>query len=175
MAASFFFVSGRSLPMGVLLLLTVLIFPSGIARAQERTEACVKEVLQTVVHASGSSLSELLRDISDEKERTQMIRKFVKPVRFLPDRTGYLYVYTLEGVVIGHGGMPDLEGKSLIDHQDARGFYDVRMAIATAKKGGGFFEHYWQKPGQGGEFRKLTYVEVLEGTGCFIGSGAYVP
>ncbi len=175
MAGAFFSACGRILPVCVLFLLAALIFPSGIARAQERTEQCVKEVLQAVVHTSGSCLSELLRDISDEKERIQLIRKFVKPIQFLPDRTGYLYVYTLEGVVIGHGGMPELEGKNLIEHRDTRGFYDVRMAITTAKKGGGFFEHYWRKPGQSGEFRKLTYVEVLDGTGCFIGSGAYVP
>jgi len=175
MAGSFFSACGRILPVCVFFLLAALIFPHGATCAEERTEACVKEVLQTVVYASGSCLSELLRDISDEKERIQLIRKFVKPVRFLPDRTGYLYVYTLEGLVIGHGGMPELEGKNLIEHRDARGFYDVRMAIATAKKGGGFFEHYWRKPGQSDEFRKLTYVEVLDGTGCFIGSGAYVP
>lgn len=143
--------------------------------AAEQNTACTKEILQTVIHASGLSLVELLKSVADETGKKNMIRTFVKAVRFFPDDSGYIYVYTLDGVVVGHGGMPDLEGKNLIDHRDARGFYDVRMAIATAKKGGGFFEHYWPRPGGKGEFRKLTYVEVISGTNYFIGAGAYVP
>ncbi len=143
--------------------------------AAEPNNACTKEILHTVIHASGLSLGELLKSAAGETEKRDLIRRFVKAVRFFPDDSGYVYVYTLDGVVIGHGGMPDLEGKNLVDHRDARGFYDVRMAIATAKKGGGFFEHYWPKPGGKGEFRKLTYVEVIAGTNYFIGAGAYVP
>ncbi|MBN1664516.1 MAG: cache domain-containing protein [Deltaproteobacteria bacterium] len=156
----------------VLMALLLSACPSATA---ESSGTCAREVLKAVVHSSGLSLSELLKSVPDENERTDLIRRFVRPVRFFPDGSGYIYVYTLDGVVVGHGGMQNLEGNNLIDHQDARGFYDVRKAIATAKQGGGFFEHYWQKPGQKGEFRKVTYVEPLSGTRCFIGAGAYVP
>ncbi|MDD3248998.1 MAG: C50 carotenoid epsilon cyclase [Smithella sp.] len=161
----------------VLLLVPVALFilagNQGLAAGQN--SACTKEILHAVIHTSGLSLGELLKGVADETGKKDMIRTFVKAVRFFPDDSGYIYVYTLDGVVVGHGGMPGLEGKNLIDHRDARGFYDVRMAIATAKKGGGFFEHYWPRPGGGGEFRKLTYVEMIAGTNYFIGAGAYVP
>lgn len=168
--------AGKSVkPVFLLIMIAAMIFSVNLGLAAEQTGTCTKEILQTVIHASGLSLSELLKSAPDEPERTRLIRKFVKAIRFFPDNSGYIYVYTLDGVVVGHGGMPGLEGTNLIDHKDAKGFYDVRMAITTAKKGGGFFEHYWRKPGERGEFRKLTYVEVIAGTNYFIGAGAYVP
>ncbi|MEE9912761.1 MAG: cache domain-containing protein [Deltaproteobacteria bacterium] len=151
------------------------ILPAGHARAAENAGTCPREVLQAVVHVSGASLSGLLQQIPDERERAEVVRKFVRPVRFFPDNSGYIYVYTMDGLVVGHGGMPNLEGTNLIDHRDAKGGYDVRMAIRTAKAGGGFFEHYWQKPGLAGEFKKITYVETVAGTRYFIGAGAYIP
>ena len=157
------------------MIIVAMILPTGTGFAAENTGKCAKEVLQAVVSSSGSSLSELIKNIPGEKERIELVRKFVKPIRFFPDKSGYIYVYTLDGVVVGHGGMPNLEGTNLIDHRDAKGAYDVKMAIDTAKKGGGFFEHYWQKPGRKGEFKKFTYVEVVAGTNYFIGAGAYVP
>lgn len=147
----------------------------GAVLAGENAGACARKVLQAVVHASGASLGEVLESIPDEKERTELIQRFVQPVRFFQDESGYIYVYTLEGLVVGHGGMKSLEGKNLIDHRDARGTYDVRMAIETARKGGGFFEHYWQKPGKKGEFKKITYIEPIPGTEYFIGAGVYIP
>ena len=168
--------AGKPFKKVFLLIPVVLLFLAGNhGFAAEQNSACTEEILHTVIHASGLSLGELLKSVADETGKKDMIRTFVKAVRFFPDDSGYIYVYTLDGVVIGHGGMPDLEGKNLIDHRDARGFYDVRMAIAIAKKGGGFFEHYWPRPGGTGEFKKLTYVEVIAGTNYFIGAGAYVP
>lgn len=168
--------AGKPLKKVILLISLVLLFLAvNQGLAAEKTGACTKEILHTVIHASGLSLGELLKSAADETGKKDLIRRFVKAVRFFPDNSGYIYVYTLDGVVIGHGGMPDLEGKNLIDHRDARGFYDVRMAIVTAKKGGGFFEHYWPRPGGQGEFKKLTYVEAISGTNYFIGAGAYVP
>lgn len=168
----------KSRPLKALFLfmiLVALVLPVSHVFGAEKTDRCTKEVLRAVVSSSGASLSELLKNITGEKERTELIRKFVKPIRFFPDKSGYIYVYTLDGVVVGHGGMPDLEGKDLINHRDAKGFYDVRMAIDTAIKGGGFFEHYWEKPAVKGEFKKCTYVEIVPGTKYFIGAGAYVP
>jgi signal transduction histidine kinase len=158
-----------------LVVVCLMFSTSAWAEVSGEKSSCPKEILQAVVHASGLSLAEILKCVSDEKERTLLIRRFVHPVRFFPDNSGYIYVYTLEGVVVGHGGMQTLEGANLINHQDLRGFYDVRKAIATAKEGGGFFEHYWEKPGQKGEFRKVTYVERVAGMDYFIGAGAYLP
>ncbi|MEN6358667.1 MAG: hypothetical protein ABFD59_01190 [Smithella sp.] len=44
------------------------------------------------------------------------------------------------------------------------------MVLRRSKPG-----HARKKPGEKGEFRKLTYVEVIAGTNYFIGAGAYVP
>ena len=152
-----------------------MFLPTGLVLAEGNTGKCTREILQAVVHSSGSSLSDILKDIQGEEERAKLIRAFVKSVRFFPDKSGYIYIYTMDGLVVWHGGMKSLEGTNLIDHRDTKGVYDVRLAIETAKRGGGFFEHYWMKPGMQDEFKKITYVEPVVDTNYFIGAGAYVP
>lgn len=39
------------------------------------------------------------------------------------------------------------QGKNLYDHKDSQGKYAIRELSAAAKKGGGFVEYYWIKPG----------------------------
>jgi len=42
------------------------------------------------------------------------------------------------------------------------------------KKGGGFVEYYWVKPGIKGEHKKIGYVEPIPNTEYFIGTGVYL-
>ncbi len=167
--------NGSLAPLFLFMIMSLMLLSTGHVLAAENDGMCSREVLQAVVHSSGLSLGEILKDVRDDKKRTELVRRFVKSVRFFPDQSGYIYVYTLDGLVVGHGGMKNLEKTNLIDHRDAKGVFDVRLAIATAKKGGGFFEHYWRKPGVQGEFKKITYVEPVAATNYFIGAGAYIP
>jgi len=75
--------AGQSLkPLFLLIMIAVMIFPVNYGLAAEQTGTCTKEILQTVIHASGLSLSELLKSMPDDPERARLIRKFVKAVRF---------------------------------------------------------------------------------------------
>ena len=136
---------------------------------------CYKEAAQTITHGVAVGLGEVLKTVKGEKERIELIRAFIAPVRFYPDQSGYFYVYNFTCVNIAHATQKDLVGKNLYDYKDGKGKYVIRELSAAAKKGGGFVEYFWVKPGVQGEVRKLGYVEPIPGTNYFIGTGVYLP
>lgn len=158
--------------------LTITTVPAGTCFAQQndgKSIECSKDAAKTIVHGTALGLAEILKDVKGEKKRIALIRKFVSPVRFYTDNTGYFYVYKYNCVNIAHATQGDLQGKNLYDHQDAKGKYVIRELSAAAKNGGGFVDFYWLKPGTAGEQKKLGYVEPIPGTDYFIGTGVYLP
>lgn len=146
--------------------------------AQEKEDGyigCYKNIAKTIVHSTALGLGEVLKDVNIEKERIALIRKFISPIRFYADNTGYFYAYDFNCVNIAHATQKDLQGKNLYDHKDAKGKYVIRELSAAAKSGGGFVDFYWVKPGSKGEQKKLGYVERIPGTDYFIGTGVYLP
>jgi signal transduction histidine kinase len=109
-----------------------------------------------------------------EKERIDKIRAYITPIRFYHDKSGYFYVYDLDCNCIAHAVQKELEGKNLSDYKDGKGDFAIRNLAEAAKKGGGFVEFYWVKPGATEQSKKLGYVEPIPGTNYFIGSGVYM-
>jgi signal transduction histidine kinase len=146
------------------------------AQAEDKAAIeCYKETAKTVVHATAVGLGEVLKDVKTEKERVDMIRSFIKPIRFYSDKSGYFYVYDFNCLNIAHATQKDMQGKNLYDHKDVKGKFVIRELSVAAKKGGGYVEFYWVKPGFKNEFKKLGYVEPIPGTNYFIGTGVYLP
>ena len=156
--------------------LTMLPAATGFAQAtDDKSIECQKEIAKTIVHGTALGLGELLRDVKGEKKRIALIRKFISPVRFYADNTGYFYVYKYNCVNVAHAIQKDLQGKNLYKHKDAKGKYVIRELSDVAKTGGGFVDFYWLKPGAKGEQKKVGYVEPIPGTDYFIGTGVYLP
>ena len=167
--------SGQLLAV-LLISMTAFVMGSGVGYGKDKTSIeCYKETAKTVVHATAVGLGEILRGVKSEKERVHMIRTFIDPIRFYADKSGYFYVYDYGCLNIAHGTQKKLQGKNLYDHKDVKGKCVIRELSAAAKKGGGFVEFYWVKPGSTAEFKKLGYVEPIPGTNYFIGSGVYLP
>ena len=108
-----------------------------------------------------------------KKDRIELIRAFITPIRFYPDKSGYFYVYDTDCVNIAHAVQKDLQGKNLYDYQDIKGKFVIRELAAKAKEGGGFVEYHWVRPNSEGEHKKIGYVELIPGTDYFIGDGVY--
>jgi signal transduction histidine kinase len=158
------------------LTLTMIHADACLAKASNDTSLeCDKEIAKTIVHATASGLGEVLKDVKTEDKRVALIRAFISPMRFYRDNSGYFYAYDFNGVNIVLATQKDLQGKNLYDHKDTKGKYVIRELIAAAKKGGGFVEYYWLKPGAKDEQKKLGYVEGIPGTNYFIGTGVYLP
>ncbi len=134
---------------------------------------CNKDIAQTTVHSTATGLGEVLKNIKDERDRIHLIRSFVDPIRFYPDKSGYFYVYDYDCVNIAHTTQKELVGKNLYDYTDCKGKFVIRELAEAARKGGGFVENYWAKPGLKGEHKKISYVEPIPNTEYFIGTGLY--
>jgi signal transduction histidine kinase len=145
-----------------------------MAKIEEISPAAYKQIMTAVVHASAAGLAEILKSRKSEAERTDLIRTYVNKIRFYPDQTGYFFVYNFNCVNIALPNPNEWQGKNLYDHKDSQGKYVIRELSAAAKKGGGFIEYYWAKPGVTGEQKKLGYVEAIPGTDYFIGTGVYL-
>ena len=148
----------------------------GLAMAADKTSLdCYKEIAKTMVRGTAAGLGETLKGIKAEKDRIDLIRAFISPIRFYPDNSGYFYVYDFNCKNIAHATQKDLQGKNLYDYKDAKGNFAIRNLSNAAKNGGGFVEFYWVKPGSKDQFKKLGYVAPIPGTDYFIGSGVYLP
>jgi signal transduction histidine kinase len=146
------------------------------AQAEDKVAVeCYKETAKTVVHATAAGLGEVLKGVKTEKERVDLIRSFIDPIRFYSDKSGYFYVYDFSCLNIAHATQKDLQGKNLYDYKDGKGKFVIRELSAAAKKGGSFVEYYWVKPDSKNEVKKIGYVEPIPGTNYFIGTGVYLP
>lgn len=170
--------TGTILLMIFTLFLALTTISMGTCSAQttdNKSIECYKDIAKTVVNATATGLGEILKNVKTESERIALIRAFISSIRFYPDKSGYFYGYDFNCVNIAHATQKDLQGKNLYDHKDVKGKYVIRELSAAAKKGGGFVEFYWLKPGAKGEQKKLGYVEPIPGTNYFIGTGVYLP
>jgi len=151
----------------------LLLPPVSPAAASDSLE-CSKQVAVAAVRVAAAGLGGLMSQSQDEGKRIGTIRAFIRPVRFYDNNLGYFYVYDYDCVNIAHATQKDLVGKDLKDHRDAKGKYVIRELARAARKGGGFVEYYWVKPGSDGQHRKLGYVEPIPDTPYFIGTGVYL-
>ncbi|MBN1191791.1 MAG: cache domain-containing protein [Dehalococcoidales bacterium] len=124
-------------------------------------------------HVAAVGLSEMLKDISDESQRVELVRKFIDPIRFFSDQSGYFYIYYYNCVNLAHAIDKTLPGKDLTDYKDMKGNFVIQELSAASKKGGGFVTFYWPHPKTKVEQRKIGYVEPIPGTDYFIGTGYY--
>lgn len=130
-------------------------------------------IAKATVHIAAVGLGEMLKNVTDENHRLELIRRFVEPIRFFEDQSGYFFVYYYNCICIANGGDRTLAGKDLSNYQDLKGKFVIRELSAIAKNRGGFMDGYWPHPETKKEQRKIGYVEPIPGTDYFIGTGYY--
>ena len=161
----------RGLIIGCLALLTFCLVP---LFAQDKMELEVqREVLVNCTQIAAQGLSGILSGM-ENKEQIEICRKFVKPIRFFTDQSGYFYIYDMKGVNIAHATQPEKEGKDLFEYRDSKGNLLIQGLIKAAAEGGGFVDFWWENPLTEKEEQKLGYALPIKGTDFFIGSGIYV-
>ena len=94
------------------------------------------------------------------------------------DGNTYIFIDRFDGLVLLNPPSPDIEGKNLIDWQDAKGKKIVREFVQVAKnKGSGWVDYYWPKPGEQKPSKKTSYVKKAKlpsGEEVIVGAGMYV-
>ena len=105
----------------------------------------------------------------------RLIAEALRPVRFYDGR-GYYFIDDMKGQFILLPTAPQLEGKTVLDNQDDRGYYIMRGLIDAARKprGEGFSRYRWYTPGNAREMAdKLAYVRHFAPYDWLIGTGDY--
>lgn len=89
--------------------------------------------------------------------------------------SGYFWINDLQGNIIMHPLMPELEGQNLVDFKDIHGIKPFDQFITEAINGGGWVEYWWPKPEQPETpTHKVSYVSLYEPWQWVIGTGVYL-
>lgn len=149
-----------------------------IMAEQKDTILNLKKSLRGRVHEAHTITTNIYKEFKDKyskDEITLMIRSALKDIRFNNNR-GYFFVFDKKAVNIIHPIIPKLEGKNLINHQDAKGVYIIREGLALLKnKDESYNEWYWRKvKDDKREFKKIGFLKNIYELDWFVGTGEYV-
>ncbi|WP_462326989.1 methyl-accepting chemotaxis protein [Desulfobaculum sp.] len=112
-----------------------------------------------------------VEDITEELKQTALEQ--IRGMRLADGN--YLWINTLEPRMVMHPVKPELNGKPLGDMTDTKGKHlFVEFADVAREEGQGFVDYHWSKPGQEGDFPKLSYVKLFRPWGWVIGMGVYM-
>lgn len=124
--------------------------------------------LNTSITASG------FNTILSEEEKIAAVRAFVQGARFFPDKSGYLFIKTLEGETLAHPEQPELEGTSTSDIVDAEGKPIIEKMNRIAEfTGSGILHYRVEDPADGMIRSKITAVLALRYEPWYAGAGVY--
>ena len=113
------------------------------------------------------------KGLSDDEIKKEIFR-VVSKLKFFSDKTGYIFIYDYDGVVLMHPEKPSLVGKNLIGLKDPKGLLLIKELIEKAKQGGGFVTFGWAKKEGEEPVEKLGYAANFEPYKWMLGSGVYV-
>jgi cytochrome c len=88
----------------------------------------------------------------------------------------YIFIADMNGTFLMHPTNPELETTSGLDLKDANGKIFMREFIEAAKKGSGWVDYMWPKPGEKKPSKKLSYIKqakMPDGQPVLLGAGIY--
>jgi len=168
----------RSMTQWVLTGLAVgllLVAPARVARASDAglTPECHKEIMRVTVHYLAAGLGALLKDIPDEAQRAQAIKRLVEDNYIFDDKSGYLFVYNFDGENIAHGEKT-MRGRNLAQYNEGKGADLHKTFLNAVRNNGGYGRYRFHKPGQRVTLDVIAYVEQIPGTNYYIGGGVFL-
>ncbi len=106
-------------------------------------------------------------------EAQKRAKEAVKALRYEGDN--YFFISDMTPTMVMHPFRPDLDGKDLSDNKDPNG---KRLFVAfvdeVKRKGAGFVDYQWPKPGHDKPIEKLSFVKGFAPWGWVIGTGVYM-
>ncbi|MDP3444983.1 MAG: cache domain-containing protein [Ignavibacteria bacterium] len=135
-----------------------------------------EKIVEEAVTFMGQGIAAILPVFSnDSLEGVQLMRTFLRNIRYFEDQSGYFFVLDYRGYNVVQPPDPSREGNYQWDLQDSRGNYLMRGLIEKAKQGGGFYSYYWMDYQTNTEKQKNAFVIQIPGYDYLIGSGVYYP
>ncbi|MCK8827892.1 methyl-accepting chemotaxis protein [Natroniella acetigena] len=147
-------------------------FRESILEQEEQSyEFAVESMVQLLEAFYENNQDDMSEDQLLEEMRVMMEEPFFGDV-------GYFYMYE-SGNVVGHGANPGLVGENLwdltrdpVDDQEEE-VKVIQELHQIAEDGGGHVRSMWEHPETGEVEPKFFYVEPIEGTDYWLGSGGY--
>ncbi len=109
------------------------------------------------------------------KELQSEIVDAIEQMRNERDGSGYIFIYTFDGVNIADPILKENAGKNLLHVKDSNGKEVISELIKVSKKdGGGFVEYVWNKPLVNTSSPKISYATSYSPWQWMVGSGVYL-
>jgi len=115
-----------------------------------------------------------------EKEKPRKIlqaeiSEVIENMRNEGDGTGYIFIYTFDGINIADPILKQNSGKNLLDFKDLNGKRVIYELIEVSKKpDGGYVDYVWNKPTTNTPSPKISYALSYSDLGLMIGTGVYL-
>lgn len=157
---------------GMLILLYVVFDIFGNIFLEEKRNDSLKLTNTAISVIEGFHKLQLDGEISAKQARLYSINT-LRSSRY--SDSGYFWINDLNGNIVMHPLMPELEGKNLFDFRDVKGGTPFNHFISEAIRGGGWVEYWWPKPQQPDTpVLKVSYVSLYEPWQWVIGTGVYL-
>lgn len=109
-----------------------------------------------------------------EKLQAEIVQ-VIEQMRNVRDGTGYVFIYTFDGINIADPILKQNSGKNLIDFTDPNGKKVIyELIVESQKENGGFVEYVWNKPTTNTLAPKVSYAFAFKPWRWMIGSGVYL-
>ncbi|NPA74246.1 MAG: GHKL domain-containing protein [Epsilonproteobacteria bacterium] len=116
-------------------------------------------------HPEGKSKKELQKEIVEAIEHMRNER----------DGTGYIFIYTFDGVNIADPILKQNAGKNLLNFKDPNGKKVIYELIEVSKQDdGGYVKYFWNKPIVNKLSPKISYAKAYKPWRWMVGSGVYL-
>ena len=150
----------------------VLIEGELLERKYDKYEALVKsraEILSELHDFYSKGKYMFGRDVT-ESELENLIADFNRNYDM---ENNYYFIYDLKGNTVSLPADPALEGKNRINLEINDRKLIKEMIKVVEKSGGGRFSYPYLNPANGKTETKYSYIQKIEGTDMFVGSGGY--
>ena len=149
------------------------------SQCMEKTENQRRFHLKQVVQVSKNSIEPILAEYRGKRisveEALQQVRNRVRTMVY-DDHTGknYIFMSAYDGTMLVQPFEPEKELTDVWNLKDAYGVYIIRELVNVAKSGEGYVSYHYQRPGESGPQKKISYVVGIPELGCYIGTGQYM-
>jgi len=128
-----------------------------------------KRALRFIQYKYNTNIHKDLKSLQNE------IVEVIENMRDLNNGTGYVFIYSFNGINIADPILKNNHGKNLLNFTDPNGKKVIKELIDISKKpNGGFVSYVWNKPTPHTLSPKISYATSFKPWNWMLGSGVYL-
>ena len=128
-----------------------------------------KRALRFIQYKYNTNIHKDLKSLQNE------IVEVIENMRDLNNGTGYVFIYSFNGINIADPILKNNHGKNLLNFTDPNGKKVIKDLIDISKKpNGGFVSYVWNKPTTHTLSPKISYATSFKPWNWMLGSGVFI-